>query len=181
MPPRHRLLFLEDFYAETEMTHDKVTSVCLIRETVPSELENTCLLQSDCEIEEGRSKRGTIKESINIRILGICKCLMAISVCRMVLFLKQNYFWLRWLFSGVHKLLFLVVALEYMGSVVAMLRLSCPLSCGILVPWPGMEPVSPTLQGRFSITGPPEKSPGRYFWRRVLFKPEWGKDWTTGR
>ena len=54
--------------------------------------KNTCLLQSDCEIEEGRSKRGTIKESINIRILGICKCLMAISVCRMVLFLKQNYF-----------------------------------------------------------------------------------------
>ena len=29
---------------------------------------------------------------------------------------------------------------------------------GILVPWPGIEPVSPALQGRFLTTGPPGKS-----------------------
>ena len=30
--------------------------------------------------------------------------------------------------------------------------------CGIIVPWSGMEPVSPALQGGFLITGPPGKS-----------------------
>ena len=45
MPPCHSLLFLEDFYAETEMTHGKVTSVGLIRETVTSELENTAFFK----------------------------------------------------------------------------------------------------------------------------------------
>ena len=36
--------------------------------------------------------------------------------------------------------------------------LSCPVACGILVPRPGIEPVSPALEGRFSTTGPPGKS-----------------------
>ena len=31
-------------------------------------------------------------------------------------------------------------------------------ACGILVPWPGIEPVSSALQGRFLTTGPPRKS-----------------------
>ena len=34
-------------------------------------------------------------------------------------------------------------------------RLSCPEAWGILVPWPGMEPTSHPLKGRFLITGPP--------------------------
>ena len=38
-------------------------------------------------------------------------------------------------------------------------RLSCPAACGILVPWPGIEPMSATLEGRFFITRPPEKVP----------------------
>ena len=38
-------------------------------------------------------------------------------------------------------------------------RLSCPAACGILVPWPGIEPTSPALQSRFLTTGPPGKSP----------------------
>ena len=37
--------------------------------------------------------------------------------------------------------------------------LSCSLACGILVPWPGIEPTSPALVGRFLATGPPKKSP----------------------
>ena len=36
--------------------------------------------------------------------------------------------------------------------------LSCPRACGILVSWPGIKPVFPTLEGRFLIPGPPRKS-----------------------
>ena len=35
---------------------------------------------------------------------------------------------------------------------------NCPIVCGILVPRPGIEPVSPASEGRFLTTGPPEKS-----------------------
>ena len=34
------------------------------------------------------------------------------------------------------------------------------VACGILVSQPGIEPVSPALEGRFSTIGPPGKSPG---------------------
>ena len=37
-------------------------------------------------------------------------------------------------------------------------RFSCPVACGILVPQPGIEPVSPALEGGFLTTGPPGKS-----------------------
>ena len=37
---------------------------------------------------------------------------------------------------------------------------SCPLSCGILVPWPGIESVSPASAVGFLTSGPPEKSFG---------------------
>ena len=38
-------------------------------------------------------------------------------------------------------------------------RLSgCSVACGILVPQPGITPVSPSLRGRFLTTGPPGKS-----------------------
>ena len=36
--------------------------------------------------------------------------------------------------------------------------LSFSAVCGILVPWPVIEPVSPALQGRFLATGLPGKS-----------------------
>ena len=35
---------------------------------------------------------------------------------------------------------------------------ACPVTCGILVPWPGIKPASPTLEGTFLITVPPGKS-----------------------
>ena len=41
-----------------------------------------------------------------------------------------------------------------LGSVVAALRLSCPLACGILVPQPGVKPTPPALQGGFLPPGP---------------------------
>ena len=61
---------------------------------------------------------------------------------------------------------------SHMGSVVALHGLSscgtqasgvavsglCPRACGILVPGPGVEPASHTLQDRFLTTGSPGKS-----------------------
>ena len=42
-------------------------------------------------------------------------------------------------------------ALEHAGLV-------APLTCGFLVPRPGIEPASPALEGRFLTTRPPGKS-----------------------
>ena len=41
---------------------------------------------------------------------------------------------------------------------VVALGLSCPMVCGVLVPRPGIEPVSPALEGGFLTTGPPRKA-----------------------
>ena len=51
-----------------------------------------------------------------------------------------------------------------MGSVVVAHGLSCLAACGILVPWPGIEPVSPALEGGILTTGPTRKSPSFYIW-----------------
>ena len=40
-----------------------------------------------------------------------------------------------------------------------MCRLSCSAACGILVPWPGVKPAPPALEGGFLTAGPPGKSP----------------------
>ena len=39
-----------------------------------------------------------------------------------------------------------------------MLRFFGPKACGILAPWPGIEPVPPSLEGGVLTTGPPGKS-----------------------
>ena len=44
-----------------------------------------------------------------------------------------------------------------MGSLVVACRLSCHTALGILIPSPGIEPVSSALQGEFLTTRPPEK------------------------
>ena len=38
-----------------------------------------------------------------------------------------------------------------------------PVVCGILVPWPGIEPTLPALEGRVLTTRPPGKSHKRQF------------------
>ena len=43
-------------------------------------------------------------------------------------------------------------------SLVRALKLRCPAACRILVPRPGIEPVSPALEGGFSTTEPLGKS-----------------------
>ena len=40
-------------------------------------------------------------------------------------------------------------------SLIAALRLPCPMACGILVPRLGIETTTPALEGRFLTTGPP--------------------------
>ena len=44
-------------------------------------------------------------------------------------------------------------------SLVVALRFNCSKACGILAPGPGIEPVSPALEGGFLTVGPPRKSP----------------------
>ena len=49
-------------------------------------------------------------------------------------------------------------------SVIMTCRLWCPVACRILVPWPGIEPMSLALQDRFLTIGPPRKSQNHLFW-----------------
>ena len=42
-------------------------------------------------------------------------------------------------------------------------QLSCPTACGILVPRPGIEPISLALEDRFLTTESPGKSHGKLF------------------
>ena len=77
------------------------------------------------------------------------------------------------------------LSLQLLDSLVAVVRLSCSLACGILVPQQGFKPVCPALQGRLLTSGPPGKSPeyllnatidkAKYFYPRsasqVLFCP----------
>ena len=42
---------------------------------------------------------------------------------------------------------------ELMGSVVVTCGLGCPVACGILLPQPGIEPMSPALEDELLTTG----------------------------
>ena len=44
------------------------------------------------------------------------------------------------------------------ASLAAVLRLSCPAACGILIPWSGIKPTFSALEGGFLTTGPTLKS-----------------------
>ena len=47
--------------------------------------------------------------------------------------------------------------LQCMGLLIVVRGLSsCHVACGILVPPPGIKPVSPALESRFLTTGPPK-------------------------
>ena len=68
--------------------------------------------------------------------------------------------WLRWVLAEAHR-----ISLHHMGSCIAAHRLyswmrglCCPAACGSFVPWTGIEPAFPELQGRFLTVGPPKKS-----------------------
>ena len=54
-------------------------------------------------------------------------------------------------------------SLRHTGSLGEVRGLTCPTTCGILVPRPGIEPASPALEGGFFTTGPPGKSLAQLF------------------
>ena len=95
---------------------------------------------------------------------------------------RKQFFWLHWVFIAVcelslvaasrgyslavvHRLLTVMpslVAEQFPGawlSAVVVHQLSCSKVHGILVPAPGIEPLSPALAGGFLTIGPPGKSP----------------------
>ena len=76
--------------------------------------------------------------------------------------LSALYFLLS-LFSGMRGCNGDSGAPEHKDSVFESCRFSCPRSCGILVPGPGVESVSPALEGRFLSTELPGKSLGNFF------------------
>ena len=78
---------------------------------------------------------------MNIYHLFIWLCQISVAACR--------------IFTAAPEL----SSLWYVGSVVAVYELSCPAACGILVPQPGIEPVSSALPVGFLTLGPPGKSP----------------------
>ena len=59
--------------------------------------------------------------------------------------------WLHWVSAAACKILVAEHGLSSCGTQA--------MACGILVPQPGIKPMSPALQGRFLTTGPPGKSP----------------------
>ena len=92
------------------------------------------------------------------------------STCSLHRVLWELLLWCRLPFVVVQRLSSCSTwALEHEGSVAAELRLSYPEVCGILVPWPGIEPESLALQGRLLITGPPGKSPILAFRLMIFF------------
>ena len=80
--------------------------------------------------------------------LALCCCVRAFSRCdKGAIVLRCSGFSLQW--HGLQGA---------RASGVVPRRLGCSVPCGIFVPWPGIEPVSPVLAGGFPTSGPPEKS-----------------------
>ena len=53
--------------------------------------------------------------------------------------------------------------------------LSCPETCGISLPWPGIKPAFPVLEGKFWTTGPPVKSCFLFYFLHPLWASPAGK------
>ena len=60
--------------------------------------------------------------------------------------------------SGVKRVSHNLETEQQRGLLVAVPGLSCPMACGILVPWSGIEPETLAVESRFLTTGPPGKS-----------------------
>ena len=85
---------------------------------------------------------------------------------------KYLFIWLYQVLAVAHGLsIYSTWAPEHAGSVVVTCRLSCLMTCEILVPGPGIEPTSPTLEGGFLTTGPLGK-----FQRDLLLMSAMGRE-----
>ena len=72
----------------------------------------------------------------------------------MLFFLKINLFiWLLWVLVAACRIIITVY-----GFLLLWCRFSCPVECGVLVPQPRIELMSPALEGGFLTTGLPGKS-----------------------
>ena len=84
----------------------------------------------------------------------LCPCWVFITACGLSLVVASGSYSL----VAVHRLQIAGLLLlqskgsRHVGSTVVVHRLSCPVACGILVPRPGIEPMSPVLAGRFLTT-----------------------------
>ena len=96
---------------------------------------------------------------IIIWVGGLCWVFTAVLELSLVV-LSRCYPSLRCVGFSRRWLLFLQRAGSgHMGSVLVVYGPSCPVACGILVPQPGVKPVSPTLAGGFFATGLPTEIP----------------------
>ena len=60
------------------------------------------------------------------------------------------------------------LSLQWTDSLIVVQGLNCSTAWGILVPWPGIEPASPALQGRFLTTVDHQGSPDPIFLRVAI-------------
>ena len=67
-----------------------------------------------------------------------------------------------YLFMWLHRVLLFIVSWLWHSGLVA---------CGILVPQPGIKPMSPALKGGFLTTGPPEKCSSLCSWLWAVPQP----------
>ena len=99
-------------------------------------------------------RESSFRDFANLRL----RHLEVLSPCSFFFFFNI-YLWCRVLVA-IHGLL-------TVNSVVAACRLSCPVACGILVPWPGIKPVSAALESRFLTTDHHRSPFSIFYW------PKW--------
>ena len=123
-------------------TGRRILNHCVTREIPP-----------ECTLRNANSvyRKQSISNFWILFIEWLCS-IMSLDIRRLDSFFKKYLF--IYLFIGCIR-----SWLQHTGSFVATRGLSCPAACGILVPRPGIEPTSPTLEGGFLTTGSPGKSP----------------------
>ena len=86
-----------------------------------------------------------------------CEALITVSIFKMLIYLI-------YLAASSLSCFMPDLSLWHPASLVTVHGLNCSEPRGILVPEPGIEPMSPALQGRFLSTGLPGKFPQYLFW-----------------
>ena len=91
------------------------------------------------------------------------------------------FFFFNILFIWLLRVLVAASSIVVWASLVVTLGLSCSEACGISVPWPRVEPLSPALHGWFPATEPPGKPPSNilYMSENQLFREVLGRMWGT--
>ena len=102
---------------------------------------------------EGETISGEAAPSSNFFFFVIYKIIWYLLFLKFTTYLLF-FFWLPGIFLPCP-----VFSCGMQASIVAEHRLSCLMVHGILPPWPELEPASPAMEGGFSTTRPPGKSP----------------------